>query len=529
MSHYQDYGLTGGHQSCDLCYRRRIKCNGQKPLCSNCITYETDCTYTAPSRRSAPKKRRRSPSQSSAHDGNDTQRRLTRLECLVEQVTDRLDVVERESNHDTPVEFDESGRSATVTPTITRLRTDIRAFKTMYLPPREQVMSVIHTYLQDFNTVLPLFQTSTLLQMVRVCYGLGPSQRDPVAWAAIYVILGLARRYNSVAYQGIPSVAACISRVESVLSSVVLDEVRLLNIQVLVGLVMLLQASQDLKPAIILIGTTVRLAHSIGLHDRVNSMHSDYAHAKQRARVFWLVYILDKNLSMRAKQPAAQVDDDIDLELPSLTALEDSGTMNEAADDGDSNGVISTADGTVRMNYFTARIHLATIEGGVYDYIHSTVSRKRSPVERSHAAQSLASALDKWKASIPQEFGAKASPSSVPLSTMRFLGLMHSASLACATQIQQAWAWDSAWMNSVCTYRRQGIEPALPPAWESLVGEARDLLVLHEAIGDAEASNFWCVLLLILLRALTPTCYYRPQERCGWLTGRVIGQQGVFT
>lgn len=361
----------------------------------------------------------------------------------------------------------------------------------MHLPPQEQVMSVVLIYLQDFNAVLPLFHASTLLRMIRTCYSLGPLQRDPVAWAAIYVVLGLARRHGLVASHELPSSAACLSRAEWVLSSVVLGDVQLLNIQVLVGLVMLLQASQDLKPALVLIGTTLRLAHSIGLHDRTHSQHLDYTHAKQRAYVFWLAYVLDKNLSMRARQPAVQFDDDIDLELPSQTVTQFLEVVNEVNDNNDASGVIATADGTVRMNYLTARVHLAAIEGGVYDYIHSTRSQKRSPEERSQAVQSLASALEQWKASIPREFSAVESPANVPASTLRFLGWLHSASLACATQISQAWAWDNAWMASVRTYGRQGIEPVLPPAWEVLVGEARDLLILSKAIGDVGTSNFW--------------------------------------
>lgn len=350
-------------------------------------------------------------------------------------------------------------------------------------------MSVLHIYLRDFNAVLPLFHSSTLLPMVRACYALGPMQRNPVAWAAIYVVLGLARRHGLVASHEIPPSAVCLSKAESVLSSVVLGEVQLLNIQVLVGLAMLLQASQDLKPALVLIGTTLRLAHSIGLHDRMQSQHLDCAHAKQSAHVFWLAYVLDKNLSMRARQPAVQCDDDINLELPSQTVTQC--MEDDVHHNGDASGIIETADGTVRMNYLSARVHLAAIEGGVYDYIHSTRSQKRSPEERYQAVQSLASALNQWKASIPREFSAVDSPANVPASTLRLLGWLHSASLACATQISQAWAWDNAWMASVRTYGRQGIKPVLPPAWEVLVGEARDLLILSEAIGDVGTSNFW--------------------------------------
>ena len=414
-----------------------------------------------------------------------------RLESLFEQVADRLDVVERRSTDESSLTFEESSQSVTVTPTTTRTRSDSGAFRSMYLPPQEQVMSAMHTYLQDFNAVLPLFHASTLLRTARACYESGPSQRDRVAWAAIYVILGLARRHGLVTSPDIPSAASCLARAESVLSSVVLGEVQLLNIQVLVGLVMLLQASQDLKPALVLVGTTLRLAHSIGLHDRAHSEQLDSAHAKQRTCVFWLAYILDKNLSMRARQPSVQIDDDIDLELPSQTVVQCHEDTHETGDDNDASGVIATTDGAIRMNYFTARIHLATIEGGVYDYIHSTRARRRSPEERSHAARSLASALEKWKISIPHEFSAAASLRNVPRSTIRFLGLMHAARLACASQINQAWAWDNDWMTSVRTYGQQGIQPILPPAWDALVSEARDLLILYETVGEIGTSNFW--------------------------------------
>lgn len=46
-----------GEQACDLCYTRKLKCNGQQPRCSNCIIYARECTHIAQSRRSKPKAR----------------------------------------------------------------------------------------------------------------------------------------------------------------------------------------------------------------------------------------------------------------------------------------------------------------------------------------------------------------------------------------------------------------------------------------------------------------------------------------
>ncbi|KAF1849108.1 uncharacterized protein K460DRAFT_278392 [Cucurbitaria berberidis CBS 394.84] len=468
-----------------------MKCDGKKPRCSHCITYEIDCTYTAPSRTYPPKKRRR---YAKGEDGVSTALgRLGRLESLVQQVTERLDVAGKQNELEPLLQREEASAIPTVMPVkITRSEDDNKSTKSMMLPPLEQVLPVVELYLQDFNSVLPLFHADALLQLVRDCYSVGPLQRDPVVWAAIHVVLALARRYNLVASHNVPSLAACLSRAESVLSRVVLGDIQLLNIQVLVGMVMLLlEVSQDLKPALVLIATTIRLAHSIGLHDQAYSTHLGSAHVRQRAGVFWLAYILDKDLSMRSKQPSIQIDDDINLDLPSPTILQHNEDTSKINDTNDSTGVITTADGAVKMNYLTARILLATVQGGVYDYIYSTRSRKHSPEERSHALQSVACALDQWKASIPSEFNAAEGSRRVAPGMLRFLGVLHSTSLSCTTLINQAHAWDDEWMASIRRYGRQGIEPLLPPKWEVLVAEARGLLVLFGALGGIDCSNFW--------------------------------------
>jgi len=420
------------------------------------------------------------------------QGRLGQLESLVQQMSERLDVIERRNEVEPPLQHDNVNEISTaISLNITRNEVDNASPKSLILPPLEQVLPVVQTYLQDFNSVLPLFHADTLLRLTHNFYSVGVLQRDPVVWAAINVVLALARRHHLVASHDIPSATVCLSRAESVLSRVVLGDIQLLNIQVLVGMVMLLQAAQDTKPALILIATTIRLAHGIGLHDRTHSAHLDSLHMRQRAYVFWLVYILDKDLSMRSKQASVQIDDDINLELPSSTVLQHNEDRSKLDSSDGTLGVMSTADGTVKMNYLTARIQLAAVQGAVYNYIYSTRSRKRSPEERSHALQSVASALEQWKAFIPSEFMASAGSRRVAPAMLRFLRTLHSTSLACTTLIYQAHAWDVEWVASIRRYGSQGIQPLLPPKWEVLVGEARDLLVLFGALGEFDRWSFW--------------------------------------
>ncbi|KAF2011116.1 hypothetical protein BU24DRAFT_355113 [Aaosphaeria arxii CBS 175.79] len=451
-----------------------------------------ECTYTAPSRKSAPKKRRGIAKGEAGV--SDTQGRLGRLESVIQQVAERLDAVESRTDVEPLPHYEEASAGATVLPSnITRSEDDNDSPKLLVLPHLEQILPVIQIYLRDFNSVLPLFHPDTLLRLVHDCYSVGPLQRDPVAWAAINIVLALARRHDLVVDQDIPSSATCLSRAESVLSRVVLGSVQLLNVQVLVGMVMLLQASHDLKPSLILIATTLRLAHSIGLHDRDYSAHLDIREARQRDYVFWLAYILDKDLSMRSKQPSIQNDDDINLDMPSPEVLnydENKRKINKIQDD-QTSGVITTVDGNLQMNFLTARIQLAAVEGGVYDYIYSTRSRKRSPEERSRALQSVSHALEQWKASIPSEFNAEVGSKSVAPSTRRFLGMLHATSLTCTTLVNQAHAWDAGWIASIRRYGSHGIAPQLPPEWETLVDEARGLLVLFRDLRETNRWNWW--------------------------------------
>ncbi|ORX92702.1 hypothetical protein BCR34DRAFT_250669 [Clohesyomyces aquaticus] len=484
-------------KSCDLCYQRKIKCDRAKPRCSHCITYVTDCTYAAPSRKSRPKKRQNC-AETDATAGH-TQDRLRNLEDLVEQFSETANVGHHHNGaqHQTQVQQQEEISMDTASQTILASIDNGFTVKNpkhnvlMALPPLEHVLPIVNIFLKSFNAVLPLFHDDTLVRLVHNLYNIPYPRRDPVAWAAINIVLGLAHRNDLMSSSNNNLSVEYLNQAESVLSSIVLGDIQLLNIQVLVGMVLLLQASPDLTPSLILIATTMRLAHKIGLHDRAASGNLGAVNARQRACVFWMAYILDKDLSMRSKQPSVQLDDDVDLELPSPEVFPYQ-VIDGCIDDASvGSGIIVTADGTVEMNYFATRIQLAVIEGGVYDYLYSTRSQKRSIEERSHALDTIAYALETWRASIPFEFSAFVAPDTVSPIVLQLLAVLHSTSLACTTLLNQANAWNTSWMEGIRKYAVEGILPALPPRWEAVVDEARQLMVLLGALSHQNRWNFW--------------------------------------
>lgn len=364
--------------------------------------------------------------------------------------------------------------------------------RSMDLPPLYQVLPLVNIFLENFNQVLPLFHAGTLLRLVHDSYKVSPQHRDPVAWAAMNVVLGLTYRHGLVGSRFTNLSIEYLSRAQSVLSEVILRDVQLLNVQVLVGMVMLYQESQDLQPAVILSASTMRLAHKLGLHGRASSAQLDPVLARQRAHVFWMAYILDKDLSFRAKQPSIQLNDDIDLALP-YSPIDEGWIDGKASSDeaGIGSGIVATADGTVKMNYFVARIQLATLEGGVYDYLHSVRSQKRSPEDRAKALESLTRALELWKASIPPEFTSGECSKRVSSDKLRFFYMLDATSLLCKTAILQVHAWNAPWLTSLRRYSSEGDILVLPPQWASLVDDARDLMVLFEHLGCMDRWTFW--------------------------------------
>jgi hypothetical protein len=458
-----------------------------------------DCTYAAPSRKARPKKRQSCAKTDDA--ASDTQKRLQNLEDAVEQLSETAKVGNKQSGpqQQETIPMDTISQTKSATRNGGFAVPNQRHNASTALPPLEHVLPIVKTFLSSFNTALPLFHDDTLLRLVHNFYNAPHSQRDPVSWAAINIVLALAHRHDLVRCSNPNISVEYLHNVESVLSSIVLGETQLLSIQVLLGMVLLLQASPDLTPSLIMIATTLRLAHKMGLHDRNASVHLDAADARQHACVFWMAYVLDKDLSMRTKQPSIQLDDDVDLELPSPDVfpykLSDESSDNTSS----SSGIIFTADGTVEMNYFLTRIQLAVIEGGVYDFLYSTRSHKRSIEERSHALESISRALESWKSYIPFEFSALMAPVTVSPAVLPLLAVLHSTSLACMTLLHQANAWNTRWLEGIHKYSIEGILPTLPPQWEEVVIEARQLAALLGFLPHQNQWNFWYVFACITL------------------------------
>jgi hypothetical protein len=352
------------------------------------------------------------------------------------------------------------------------------------LPPQHEVLSGVNKFLTTFNTILPLFHPQRLLSRVSAWYE-QPHGRDASTWGAINVVLALA--YRHIPDEEKPpkySTLHFMNKAQSVLNDIMLGDSNLLDVQTIVGMVVLLQATSDLKPASALIPIALRLAHGLGLHTRSTSEHISMSESLERDRVFWIAYILDRDISMRTKLPPIQSQNDISIDWPSATPA-------------DGAGLLYTADESTSFNFFLSRVQLAHIQGKVYEAMLSMSPAASDVYVRLENVARIHQVLDDWLARIPIEFSPSAITQSGNANLQRAFGVLYSSHLTCRSVVCKAHAMEAQWIPTLQDFGRRAVEqgivttPRLPVGWHKLVHESREYIKLFTAIDLKDPAFVW--------------------------------------
>ncbi|KAF6798178.1 fungal specific transcription factor, partial [Colletotrichum musicola] len=501
-------------KACDLCYRKRIKCDGKQPRCSNCQVYSSDCTHKAISRQ----KKKRSKLLGPVHGSQQQQQRQQHQQQHAVQVD------EEPHDEQSSKPLNPSNRILSPTPSIAS-----HGRRRMPLPAEDVVRHVIDVYLSSFNTILPLFHPPSLYRTVDDWYRQPADANQPSCWAAINLALALAQCHGcgrlSPAVARAVDVDECLQNAQSVLTEVLAGDPDLQTVQILLGLGMLFMGAKlgDARPPIIFVSTAVRLAQAMGMHRRDSYEGLTPNEAVQRRRVFWIAYILDRDVVARTRQAPIQHDADMDLDLP---PNEDEVRVRAGLGDGDVDvnaGFVHVAgndtfgEGAMTsFNLFRARIELAQIQERVYDCAFSVRARYMDPGESARLAQAIKLSIRQWKARLPAALGVDAllsqadnesgddknntSSSSAPnLPTV--MCYMHSLITVCLGQLCRVNSMEVQWIEKVLSYARGtslgdgetttttptfassvSSRPAPPQGWNGLVSECRDFMRLFQSI-----------------------------------------------
>ena len=417
------------------------------------------------------------------------QARLERLESSLERTEQRIDKFESRGPQ---------GRAVSSTPDLLALSTfpglyfagfsqPILDAAALELPPRLEVTFAVEKYLKTMNSVLPIFNPEKLRHRVQNWFENRIDHRDCATWAAINVVLALAHRHTSTdKTKPDRNVTHFLKNAQSVLHEVIMGKPDILNVQLLVGMVMLFQATLDLKPAAMLIALTLRLAHELGLHTQsCDGEYTNPAEKLERDRVFWIAYILDCDISMRTKQPPVQRHIDIDIDWP-LAMPED-----EA-------GLITGIDGSAGFNFFLSRVELARIQAEVYEVMFSTRAKSLNNYERLESMARLRYTLDNWMSGMPPQFLPNAILQIAEPHVCRAFAVLYASHLACRTWVCKAHIMESAWLQHLQVFGRVSTQsgtvvpvPPLPQGWDVLVSEAREYMRLFMSIEWKDPAFIW--------------------------------------
>ncbi|KAK4693646.1 hypothetical protein P7C71_g3789, partial [Lecanoromycetidae sp. Uapishka_2] len=363
--------------------------------------------------------------------------------------------------------------------------------RTVYqrLPPREEALSLLKDFFENFNCMFPLFHEPTFMHLANRNYSQHPYEGSGW-WASFNVALAIAHRLrvmsNLVPQQEDRKAWGFLKNAMGVITELTMRNTDLLSVQALLGMALFLLGTPNPQPSFFLIAAAIRLANSIGLHKRGSGFNLNPVEIEQRKRVFWIAYLLDKDICLRSGRPPAQDDDDMNVELPT-------------EDPSDNIGNIPLADGKGKANLFRFMCTFAIIESKVYKQLYSTKASRQSDGALLNTIGELDRELEEWKDGIPLDFRPEHEIKASHTPLILHVVVLHFAYYNCLTTIHRMSVHHGYWTSRLSNYAIQGLNarPLNPRVFSSAalcVQAARASIHLIKYIPQGDYSCVWLIL-----------------------------------
>ncbi|KAF7554737.1 hypothetical protein G7046_g6738 [Stylonectria norvegica] len=357
------------------------------------------------------------------------------------------------------------------------------------LPPKHEAMSLLKDFFENFNCMFPLFHQPTFMHLVERQYSSDPYEGSGW-WASLNVVFAIAHRLrvmsNLVPQEEDEKAWGYLKNAMGVFSELTMRNTDLLSVQALLGMALFMQGTPNPQPTFLLIAAAIRLSHSIGLHKRGTGFNLNPIEIEQRKRVFWIAYMLDKDLCLRSGRPPAQDDYDMNVELPDAEPF-------------DNIGNIPLADGKGKMNLFRVMCEFATIESEVYKRLYSVQATKQSDGELLNTIGELDQRLEDWKDRIPIDFRPEHEIKASHTPLILHVVMLHFTYYNCLTTIHRMSVHHGYWTSRLSNYAIQGMNarPLNPRIYSSAAlctAAARASISLLKYIPQGDFSCVWLVL-----------------------------------
>ncbi|KAI0205372.1 N-terminal binuclear Zn cluster-containing protein [Astrocystis sublimbata] len=596
-------------RACDMCRKKKIKCDGKLPACTHCINYKTDCVFTQVEKKRSP------PKGAKYIEG--LENRLGRMESLLrlsgllgedDEATDLATLEKRlaekrhqsiasgasHSNPTSPSQatsgadgLDSASQSALTSPEPTKEQEfkrdhstppaegknaeEVEALSEMMcslvtnpqgetryigsssgfsifspkgiqwvndrigdtsfpkmisevslddhkwtawkqevfsdlfqrpvfrpLPSKSEALSLLKDYFENFNCIFPLFHQPTFMHLVERQYSSNPYEGSGW-WASLNCVFGIAHRLrvmsNLVPAEEDEKAWGYIKNAMGVFSELAMRNTDLLSVQALLGIALFMQGTPNPQPSFILIAAAIRSSHSIGLHKRGTGFNLNPIEIEQRKRVFWIAYMLDKDLCLRSGRPPAQDDDDMNVDLPD-------------ADPADHIGNIPLANGKGKMNIFRVMCEFAVIQSRIYRRLYSTKATKLSDGELLQTIGDLDKELENWKDNIDIDYRPEHEIKASHTPLVLHIVMLHFSYYNALTTIHRMSIHHGLWTSRLANFAIQGLNarPLNPRVFSSAAlcaSAARATISLLKYIPQGDFSCVWMALYFPVSASMT--------------------------
>ncbi|GME44992.1 putative fungal specific transcription protein [Neofusicoccum parvum] len=256
----------------------------------------------------------------------------------------------------------------------------------------------------------------------------------------------------------------------------------LFSAQALIGMARFFSGDTNSRPSNAFASAAIRILHSLGIHKSKSHPNTNSIEMEQRRRIFWIAYAFDKEFSLRSGRPFMQIDDDIDVDLPSDHPGHNmSGTASR----------YGLAPSNAEFIVFRAKCALAVLKSKIYRLLYSAHSWDKSEDEVLQTVTELEKELDEWKTSLPYALHPDHNVGHLPDQVLLYTLAMRFAYYHCATVLhRRLWAYHRRGENAASPIKpdqasrphrvvrseelcmqaaRQSIRllKFIPPGWES--------------------------------------------------------------
>jgi hypothetical protein len=359
------------------------------------------------------------------------------------------------------------------------------------------VINGLIDFFRRFNTLYPLFHPPSFYNFFEKQYSDEPPSHN--GWySAFNMVLAVACRLRVSTSLGPRNIddENSVSSQEAWnyfqnagvnLTDLLMRNTDLISIQAIITMALFLQGTANPQPSYFLVAAAARIAISIGMHRKGSCFRMSAVEVEQRKRIFWIVYLLDKEYALRAGRPPCINDDDCNVELPSENPE-------------DQVGNVTCSDGKVTFNIFRVMVTFATIQSKVYMQLYSAKAARQSDGELLNIVGNLDSELEAWKATIPSEFHPDKDLSWLVDRTIAYqILVLHFEYYSLLTTIHRMSIHHGYWTSRLSNYAVSGmsarrLNPRIFSSASLCVSAARSTVGLIKCLDSYDYPCLWLML-----------------------------------